>query len=308
MPNQSEEFELEESEQFEELRHILLKPDMVADEISPYIAQILEKQIHESKDNIAQALAPVIGEALRRQVYESRADIIDALYPIIGQTINKAMTEAVADLARNIDARIRRDPLQNLNARLKGLSPEEYKMRMALPFTVKEIFLIHRETGLLIRHLSLESDEADADGDLISGMLTAIRDFTQESFGRGKEGDLDSIEYGDQQIMIQSGKAAYIAVVIEGTAPAGFRDDIRAYLLALHEKHYNALLHFDGLDEGLYQNSYVVLYPLLQQGEVETQKEALSKFQKVLLFSLLLILILPPILAVLGGYTELNRV
>ena len=41
------------------------------------------------------------------------------------------------------------------------------------------------ESGLLLAQASgKEVDEQDSD--LISGMLTAIRDFTQDSFGRGE--------------------------------------------------------------------------------------------------------------------------
>ena len=54
--------------------------------------------------------------------------------------------------------------------------------------------------------------------DLISGMLIAIRDFVDHSFGHlpTKDKELDEIKYGDERIIIQSGRAAYLAVVITG--------------------------------------------------------------------------------------------
>ena len=52
---------------------------------------------------------------------------------------------------------------------------------------------------------------------LIGGMLTAIREFARESFGRGRtDTELDEIQYGDERIILQSGQYAYLAVVIRG--------------------------------------------------------------------------------------------
>ncbi|MFN8457448.1 MAG: hypothetical protein U0401_22775 [Anaerolineae bacterium] len=175
-------------DRIEELRQVLLKPDILIDKISPVIDDILAEQIKNSGDEIAEAIAPVIGEALRRQIYHAREDIIDALYPVIGQTINKAVAESIRELSRNVDARVRQtfslqNTLRRWQAQLQGVSEAEYRLRESLPFAVREIFLIHRDSGLLIRHLSPAAGEL-SDRDLVSGMLlTAIRDFAR-SFGR----------------------------------------------------------------------------------------------------------------------------
>jgi hypothetical protein len=226
--------------ELEELRRVLLKPDALVDKISPVIADILEEQIAQSGDKVAQAIAPVIGEAIRRQVYSAREDIIDALYPVIGQTVNKAMTEAVQELARTIDTRVREgfQPSQNLirrgSARLRGVSAAEYNLRQFLPYTIREIFLIQRESGLLIHHLSSDAVVAQ-NRDLVSGMLTAIRDFAREAFGRGESGELGSIEYESLHIILQAGGAAYLAVVLDGTEPPGFREQMREALIPIRD-------------------------------------------------------------------------
>ena len=167
------------NDRIEELRTVLLKPDILVDKISPVIANILAEQIKNSGDEIAQAIAPIIGEALRRQIYHAREDIVDALYPVIGQTINKAVAESIRELSRTVDARVRRtvnpaSTLRRWQAQLQGVSEAEYRLRESLPFVVREIFLIHRESGLLIYHLSGDARELP-DRDLVSGMLTAIR-------------------------------------------------------------------------------------------------------------------------------------
>ena len=48
----------------------------------------------------------------------------------------------------------------------------------------------------------------------MSGMLTAINDFVQDSFNT--EGDLGSIDYGNNKIILQREKHSYLAAVVYG--------------------------------------------------------------------------------------------
>ncbi|HHN93486.1 MAG TPA: SH3 domain-containing protein [Anaerolineae bacterium] len=283
----------------EDLRRVLLKPEALVDKISPIIADVLEEQIEHSKDEIAQAISPVICEALRRQVYQAREDIIDALYPVIGQTINKAISEAVQELARTVDERMRRgfrprDLLRRWWARLRGIPESEYRWREALPFSVREVFLIHRESGLLILHLTSD-EEAAPDRDLVSGMLTAIRDFAREAFGRGESGELGAIEYEDQDILLEAAGAAYLAVVVEGVPPQGFREQMRQALAAIQEQHYASLKDYDGSDTRLVRTARRVLMNTLLEPLPAKERPPLSKFQRAILVGLFLLLLLPPV-------------
>src|SRR4030095_11117532 len=108
------------------------------------------------------------------------------------------------------------------------------------PFQVLEIFLIHRETGLLLRVLT-QDPKLVADSELISGMLTAIRDFAQDALGQGQGGDLDEVQYVDKRILIESTRYIYIALVSQGIEPIGFRNEVRERLTDI-EKAYLTLL------------------------------------------------------------------
>ncbi len=287
-------------EEIEDLRRVLLKPEALVDKISPVIAEVLEEQIANSGDEIAQAIAPVIGEALRRQIYQAREDIIDALYPVIGQTINKAMGEAIQELARTVDERVRRgfrpqETVRRWQARLRGVSEAEYRLRAALPFAVREVFFIHRESGLLIHHLS-SAPETLSDRDLVSGMLTAIRDFAREAFGRGESGELGAIEYEAQQILLEAGGAAYMAAVVDGVPPSGFREEIREALTIIQEEHYVSLKEFDGTDEELIKKTEkVITSSPIKPASSSTSREPLSPFQRFIMFAMMLMIVLPPL-------------
>lgn len=146
----------------------------------------LERRLAD-KDAFVAMITPVLGSAIRRSIRDAREEMIQALYPIIGQTVVRAVSEAIRDLARTLDAQMRTSfdlPAvgRRIQARVSGVSSAEMTLREALPFNVAEVFLIHRESGLLLWHLSRDPATAH-DSDLISGMLTAIRDFVEESFG-----------------------------------------------------------------------------------------------------------------------------
>ena len=109
-----------------------------------------------------------------------------------------------------------------------------------------DLFLIHRESGLLLYFVS-RMPGPNSDSDLISGMLTAIRDFVQDVFGQGGEAsELDAIHYGGKQILIEAGRYSYIAAVIDGYEPIGFRSSLRESLNQIEHDHYKLLRDYDG--------------------------------------------------------------
>lgn len=291
--------EEQESPELRELRNVLLKPGPLVDKVGPVIADVLEEQIKNSGDEIAQAIAPVMGEAIRRQVYTAREDIIDALYPVIGQTINRAVAEALRDLARNVDHVVRQKVspqmlVKRWRAQARGVSRSEYALRESMPFRVREIFLIHRESGLLIHHLTGDP-ETPPDRDLVSGMLTAIRDFAHEALGDEESGELADIAYETQTILLEAGGAVFLAVVIDGVEPAGFRQKMRDALIALQEEHYESLKNYDGNNERLVEAAERNLKPLFDAPD-EKQHEPLSLSQRIVLIALILLVSLPPLL------------
>ena len=289
----------ETSRQLEELRRVLLKPEALVDRISPVIADILAEQINQSPDEIARAIAPAISEAIRHQVYQAREDVIDALYPVVGQMIARAVSEAVRNLAESIDQRLRQRTSLLLNprywqARMQGISHVEYAIRDILPFTIHEIFLIQRDSGLLICHYSAGPERPDRD--VISGMLTAIRDFAQEAFGREESGELDAIAYESRRILIERGSAAYLAVVISGVEPSDFCERLRETLFAIHEHRYDRIRMFDGSDTKLIQEARQIVRNTLVPQQRDHAPRRMSASQRAIVVVLGIIAFLPLLL------------
>ena len=216
------------------------------------LAERLRDLEHRTGDEeaLVAMIAPVLGDLIRRNVRDAREEMIEALYPIIGQVVLRAVGEAIRDLARGIDAQLRSSlslagMARRARARLSGVPDAELLLREALPYAVAEIFWIHHPSGLLLWHYSEPPAEA-ADGDLISAMLTAIRDFAQDAFGHGELGRLDEIQSGERRILIEPAQHSYLAVVVSGIEPAGFRANMRERLIALEHSQLARLRDYDG--------------------------------------------------------------
>lgn len=219
--------------------------------VTPILGDMIGRTIRDSRDEMAEALGPIMGEAIRVQIRDSRKDMVEALYPVIGESVQRAVSEFAKEFQRNVDARLKasfgpQGMLRTAMARVRGISPAQLALRDSLPFSIREIFLIQHASGLLLAHSHPGSTEI-TDSDLISGMLTAIRDFVRDSFGHGDENkELDEVQYGDERIIIQNGRAAYLAVVTTGTEPEGFRARLHVFVSELHVKHEKSLAQYNG--------------------------------------------------------------
>ena len=214
------------------------------------MSDLIRRTVLDSRDEMAEALGPVMGEAIRVQIRDSRQEMVDALYPVIGESVQRSVVEAFRELQRNIDARLKavlgpRSVWRTLGARLRGVSPAQLTLRDALPFAIQNIFLIQHGSGLLLAQNN--TGEQIVDSDLVSGMLTAIRDFVQDSFGQGDTAkELDEIQYGNQRIVIQSGAVIYLAVLIQGIEPEGFHTRLHDFVSELHVRYTRSLREYTG--------------------------------------------------------------
>jgi len=156
-PDQERIAELEK--QLTQLRLQLEDKESLIQRLDPIIAASLARKISESKEDMAEALAPVMGEAIRRQINEAREDVVDALYPVIGSTIRKSIAEAMKNLAQSVNEKLNQAMsftlfLKKTKARLSGVNQNELILKENLPLKIREIFLIHKKSGLLLLHLS----------------------------------------------------------------------------------------------------------------------------------------------------------
>ena len=256
--------------------------------LTPMMTTLIRKTIQDSPHDMAEALGPLMGSAIRQQIRTQKDDIVDALYPVIGETISKSVSEAINELIRNLDQRMRRrSPAEKIAAQLQGISAGELFFRDNLPYQVLRVFIIHRNSGLLLAQTS-PSGELHADLDMISGMLTAIREFAKDSLG--EEGELNEIKHGEEFILLQTSQEIYVAAVLSGTMPQGYNALSRLVVSEINAKHERELHNFDGNMDNL-PPLEDELRPLLYPYDILKSAEASSK-QKKKTFAIFIVILL----------------
>ena len=108
---------------------------------------------------------------------------------------------------------------------------------------IEDIFLIYYD-GRLIAHTTRRLKPA-IDDHILSGMLTAIQNFVEDSF-KLQEGKLNELQYGELKILLERGDKIYIAVVIKGEEPDNLMTYVKTGLERIEDKYSHVLEKWDG--------------------------------------------------------------
>lgn len=204
----------------------------------------------ERDPQLANVLTPYVESGFVAAVRKSPRAIVDAIAPIMGPAIRQAIARALQSMTQSFNRTLDESlSLRGLRWRLEawrtGKSFAEVVLLHILRYRVEQVFLIHRETGLLLHHVATEAAVVQ-DRHILSGMLTAIQHYVRDSFGASQDQTLDQFQVGEWTVWIEQGSQAYLAGVIRGTPPTNLREDFRAALDDIHAQHADALGNFDG--------------------------------------------------------------
>ncbi len=197
-----------------QLQDILNTRDKLSDKISP----IIEDHIEFLRKNFPKEYGAVVNRMIEQKIKYSQTEILDVIYPVIGTMIKKYVALQFQQLKDAIDARIkaqfsRKGFIGYIRYRLFGISPGEITLAdMDKPLT-EEIFIIQRDSGLILGTASLfPTDNREA----VAGMLTAVKAFAEDAFGREKE-ELETVQYGTYRILLNNFPFYYFAVALSGS-------------------------------------------------------------------------------------------
>lgn len=200
---------------------------------------------------LARALAPTVENAIGESVRRNPRQIATAIFPVLGPAIRKAIAEALAGLVASINSAVEhsispRGLRWRLEAWRTGVPYAQIVLKHALVYRVEQVFLIHAETGLLLSH-AWDPELPPSDPDLVSGMLTAIRDFVADSFARDRDaGGLRRFCVGELTVMVEQGPQAVVAAVVRGQAPDTLLAKLQDTLEQVHLEYAEPLAGFDG--------------------------------------------------------------
>ncbi len=251
-------------EPFNELRSILLAPEQEglrklterlddprhrAEDISGVLPEAIALRAHRD-DRLMVSIRPVVSEAMRDSMRRDPKSFADALFPALGSAIRKAIAATLGEMIQSLNQVVEHTfSVRGLQWRLEAIRTgrpfAEVVMLRSMVYRVDQVFLVHRETGLLLHHV--ESGQAAVkDADMASAMLTAIRDFARDTFDAGQDDTLNSLNIGELTLWIEQGPHAIVAAVIQGSAPLSFKDVLRETVERIHLEQLEPLEDFQG--------------------------------------------------------------
>src|SRR5262245_24231172 len=244
-------------------------PQARAEDVSRVLPEAIALRSGRDRD-LTDSLLPAVEEAIGVSVRRHPEVLVDGLFPVMGPAIRKSIANTLAEvlgsLSQTLAVGFSRQGLKwRVEAWRTGKPFAQVVLLRTLLYRVEQVFLIHRETGLLLGHVT--AGKADVqDASMVSGMLTAIRDFVQDSFGSAREGGFAAFRVGELAVWVEQGPHAVLAAVIRGNPPMELRTVFVEAIEKIHRDRARDLEEFSG-DAAPFQKSRDVL-------------EACLKFQK----------------------------
>ncbi len=281
-----------------------LRADYEDDEkFSAHVAAVLAEAMRQragQDDSIANVLAPLIDRAISSSINQDPQKLAESLYPIMGPAIRKSISETLQQMLENFNQLLEHSLTpQSLRWRFDawrtGRSYSELMLLNTLEYQVEQVFLIHRETSLLVQHVYSEYSERK-DPDMVSSMFSAIQDFIEDSFSVSEGDVLDTLKLGELTVVIQRGPLAVLAAVVRGRVPDTLRTQLMSTLESLHRLKRSSLVDYSGDPEEFAETES----DLRQILDIKLKSDEESSERKIPWFALIVIAI------VLGGFGYLR--
>ncbi len=269
--------------EYDQVRALLMGPEQ---------AQIarLQRALQKRRGLVPSEVGDVLPQAVQSAARRDVRPLADALFPVMGPALAKAVRSALGEMMQALN-QVAATSLSlrawawRWEALRTGRSFAEVALLRSLVFRVEQVFLVHRKSGLLLAHVG----GASQDTDMVSGMLTAIQDFVNDSFLDNDGSQLDELQAGEHRILIEQGPHAFAAAVIRGIAPpTSIRDSLRALLSTVHAEYTDDLLDFDGDTSPFAALDPALQACLLEQRVASPDSLARGKWALVVLIGLLL--------------------
>jgi outer membrane protein OmpA-like peptidoglycan-associated protein len=238
--------------QIAEIHERLTDPHRQLEEVCRILPAAVSVRTRQDEE-LSNALAPTVTSAIETSVRRNPQPLVDAIFPVIGPAIRRAIAVALSGMTQSLNQTLAHSfSMQGLKWRIEawrtGKSFAEVVMLHTLLYRVEQVFLIHKETGLLLQHV-VAGGAATQDADMVSGMLTAIQDFAHDSFNTPEGDQLETMQVGELTVWVEQGPLAILAGVIRGTAPQELRPVFQVTLEKIHLQFRAALVEFSGDSE-----------------------------------------------------------
>ncbi len=236
------------------------KTDKSSDDLSPRRFVLREEE--------AEVVRPTVERAILLSSQHDHKVLAKALSSVVASALRRSfagvLKRAIVRMNRFFVLNISGDGIRwRLEAFRTVKSFRQVVREHSMISPVSQVFLIHRRTGLLIEQVQLESHLMH-DGDMVSGMLTAIQDFMYDSFRDKDTGHLEVIRISGFTVLLEQGPLVILAGIIsQGFAPQNLRQTFRRAVEQISDDFHEALVKFKG-DSGGFDGVTEVLESCLK--------------------------------------------
>lgn len=247
---------------------------------SASVASVIAEAISlraQQDNSLSAALAPMVEQTLTQSIQKQPQRFADVLYPVMGPAIRKSIQQALNEALENLNHLLESSfSLQawrwRFDAWRSGQSYAQVALLRTLVYQVEQAFLIHRETGLLLRHVLAENAISKAP-DVVSGMLSAIQEFIKDSFAINGEDTLDTLRLGELTVLVEYGPQAITALVVRGTVPGDLYSLLAETSETLHRQYARQFSAFNG-DAAIFAGAETLLSDCLKAQRQHRQQRS----------------------------------
>ncbi|MGB2741987.1 MAG: OmpA family protein [Cognaticolwellia sp.] len=309
----TEHTESESDQELATLRTLILGQDhsiitqSIRKDAKSIVADVITEALRDrqKKDNsVDKVLQPFVEDSVKNSVAHNSEQMVSSLYPLVGSLVRKSVAAFLSDFMEKTNQLLENSlTIKGLKWRLKarrsGVSYAQYAASQTFAYRVEHVFLIHRETGLLLNTIALD-DKDNSDADIVSAMLTAINDFVGDSFSPSHEGQkeqLQSVSTDNFNLLIKPGPRALVVAAVIGNPPQRINDQLQLTIENIHSLYHDELNDFTGDNEPFTSSDSLLRDCLLSE-----QKNTINVKKRPPWFAWTIVLLV----VIYAGYQSLN--
>lgn len=220
---------------------------------SDHISRIITRASEENSVELSRALQSTITPVIVEAIDSNKEKMIDTLYPILGGMISKYVSQALKEFIESINEKVE-DGLsfdryrRKVKAKVSGVSESELLLQESAQAHVSSLFIVHKQSGLLISEAHLRDNEI-SDAHMVASMASAIKDFINDWIQQSQEHtEIEILSYGNATLYIDSAGSVYIIAFLDHVPNHELRSDINSFFASLLSEHSDLFQSFDGDD------------------------------------------------------------
>lgn len=255
------------SEQLTELKDRIEDLDRRTNDVAEVLSPAIDVEIRNGGQRLVSSLQEPVSRGLKQAIRAEPKAYAEILYPVMAPSIRRAIAQAVSSLMVTVNRTIESaTSVQGIRMRIQsmrtGIPYAELAMRQLLLYRVEHIYLIDRETGMLVNEVASE-DSQSLDSDAVGAMFSAIQSFVQDSFSQDAGAQLTDLKVGDYNVWVAHGTKLMLACVIQGDAPESLKSQLYDALDNIRIEYATPIAEFNG-DNNDFAGVDLMMAPLLQ--------------------------------------------